>query len=89
MALDFDGGFFSHLEMVRQALAALPVCRKLTWISLSILAVIVATSAAEVVLNRWNKLFYDALENRDFDAVLHQKRIFAVIAGFLLVFNVG
>lgn len=89
LAPDFDAGFFSHFKMARQALAASPVRRTLVWLSLSILAVIIATSAGQIVLNRWNKPFYDALENRDLDAFLHQLMIFAVIAGCLLVLNVG
>lgn len=89
LAADVDGGFFDHLKMARQALAGSPVRRTLVWLGLSILAVILATSAGQIVLNRWNKPFYDALENRDLDAFLHQLTIFAAIAGCLLVLNVG
>lgn len=89
LAADVDGGLFDHLKMARQALAGSPVRRTLVWLGLSILAVILATSAGQIVLNRWNKPFYDALENRDLDAFLHQLTIFAAIAGCLLVLNVG
>ncbi|AMS40662.1 putative ATP-binding cassette transporter [Aminobacter aminovorans] len=89
LAADVDGRFFDHLRMARQALAGSPVRRTLVWLGLSILTVILATSAGQIVLNRWNKPFYDALENRDLDAFLRQLTIFAAIAGCLLVLNVG
>lgn len=89
LAPDFDGGFLSHLKMARQALASSPVRKTLTWLSLSIFAIIVATSAGQIILNRWNKPFYDALERRDLAAFLDQLMVFAVIAICLLVLNVG
>lgn len=89
LAPDFDGGFLNHLKMARQALASSPVRKTLAWLCLSILGVIIATSAGQIVLNRWNKPFYDALEKRDLAAFLDQLMVFAVIAGCLLVLNVG
>ncbi|MGY2997115.1 ABC-type uncharacterized transport system fused permease/ATPase subunit [Mesorhizobium sp. URHB0026] len=61
----------------------------LVWTSVGIMAVIVATSIGQVLLNRWNQPFYDALARRDMAAFLHQLMIFAMIAGGLLVLNIG
>ena len=83
-----DGGFPIHLKMARQALAGSPVRRSLTWLCIGIFAVIVATSIGQIVLNRWSKPFYDALERRDLEAFLNQLIVFAAIAGSLLVLNV-
>ncbi|ODT05880.1 MAG: glycosyl transferase family 1 [Mesorhizobium sp. SCN 65-20] len=87
---EFDGGGFrGHLKMAREALAGSPVRKTLAWLCLSILAVILATSAGQILLNRWNKPFYDALERRDLAAFVDQLIVFAGIAGALLVLNVG
>ncbi|TIL80519.1 MAG: ABC transporter ATP-binding protein/permease, partial [Mesorhizobium sp.] len=50
---------------------------------------IVATSIGQVLLNRWNEPFYDALARRDMQGFLHQLLVFAAIAGGLVVLNVG
>lgn len=90
LAPDYDGGGFpGHLKMAREALANSPVRKPLIWLCLSIFAVIVATAVGQVVLNRWNVPFYNALEQRDLPAFLHQLTVFAAIAGSLLVLNVG
>lgn len=47
LAADVDGRFFDHLRMARQALAGSPVRRTLVWLGLSILTVILATSAGQ------------------------------------------
>ncbi|MCX8567776.1 MULTISPECIES: ABC transporter ATP-binding protein/permease [Hyphomicrobiales] len=87
---EFDGGgFLGHLKMARQALAGSPVRRTLTWLSLSIVVIIIGTSIGQILLNRWNKPFYDALERRDFPAFMDQLLVFAAIAAGLLVLNVA
>lgn len=90
MASDFDGGGFAgHLKMAQQALATSPVRNVLIWLGLSVLAVIVATALGQVLLNRWNKPFFDALARRDLPEFLHQLLVFAAIASGLLVLNVS
>ena len=37
-----------------------------------ILGVILATAFGQIMLNRWNQPFYDAIERRDLQAFLHQ-----------------
>jgi putative ATP-binding cassette transporter len=65
------------------------VRRQLAWVSIGIVAVIVATSIGQVLLNRWNQPFYDALARRDMADFLDQLLVFAMIAGGLLVLNIG
>ena len=45
--------------------------------------------SGQIVLNRWNEPFYDAIERRDLAAFFHQLMVFAAIAGVLLLFNVS
>lgn len=78
-----------QLATIRLALAASPMRKYLLWLSIGIVAVIVATSVGQVLLNRWNQPFYDALARRDMQGFLHQLLVFAAIAGTLLVLNVG
>ncbi|MCA0003184.1 MULTISPECIES: ABC transporter ATP-binding protein/permease [unclassified Mesorhizobium] len=78
-----------QVATIKLALAGSPVRKRLRWASIGMVAVIVATSIGQVLLNRWNQPFYDALARRDMQAFLHQLAIFAAIAGGLLVLNVG
>jgi putative ATP-binding cassette transporter len=78
-----------QLATIRQALAGSPVRKALLWASIGIMAVIVATSVGQVLLNRWNQPFYDALQRRDMQGFVHQLMVFAAIASGLLVLNVG
>ncbi|RWL05329.1 MAG: ABC transporter ATP-binding protein/permease [Mesorhizobium sp.] len=78
-----------QLATIRLALAKSPIRKQLLWACLGIVAVIVATSIGQVLLNRWNEPFYDALARRDMQGFLHQLLVFAAIAGGLVVLNVG
>ncbi|AZO03409.1 MULTISPECIES: ABC transporter ATP-binding protein/permease [unclassified Mesorhizobium] len=78
-----------QLATIRMALKTSPVRRPLAWVSIGIVAVIIATSIGQVLLNRWNQPFYDALARRDLGGFLHQLMIFVEIAGSLLVLNIG
>lgn len=78
-----------QVATIRQALRGSPVRKTLLWMSVGIMAVIIATSIGQVLLNRWNQPFYDALARRDMAAFLHQLLVFAAIAGGLLVLNIG
>ncbi|TIV34371.1 MAG: ABC transporter ATP-binding protein/permease, partial [Mesorhizobium sp.] len=78
-----------QLATIRMALKTSPVRRPLAWVSVGIVAVIIATSIGQVLLNRWNQPFYDALARRDLGGFLHQLMIFVEIAGSLLVLNIG
>ncbi|TIS56393.1 MAG: ABC transporter ATP-binding protein/permease [Mesorhizobium sp.] len=78
-----------QLTTIRRALTTSRMRKKLLWACIGMAAVIVATSIGQVLLNRWNQPFYDALARRDMEDFLHQLLVFAAIAGGLLVLNVG
>ena len=73
-----------QLRSIRQGLQAAPARNAILWAAAGMLVVIVATAAGQVMLNRWNKPFYDALQRRDLAAFVHQLMVFAMIAGSLL-----
>lgn len=78
-----------QLATIKLALGTSPIRKHLLWACIGIVAVIVATSIGQVLLNRWNEPFYDALARRDMQGFLHQLLVFAAIAGGLLLLNVG
>src|SRR5436190_18398720 len=61
----------------------------LTWLSIGIISVILATAAAQVALNFWNRPFYNAIQARDFRAFTYWLLVFLLIAGALLILNVA
>lgn len=82
-------GFREQLTQVLQAIRHAQVQSRFVPLVLVIVGVVAATAYAQVLLNRWNKPFYDALSRRDLGDFLHQLAVFGVIAGSLLVLNVG
>src|SRR5580692_4097209 len=78
-----------QLEMMARALLAAPVRNTLFLLSGSIFVVIAATAYGQIRLNSWNQPFYDALSHHDFAQFLVQLGVFGLIAGALLVLNVG
>jgi vitamin B12/bleomycin/antimicrobial peptide transport system ATP-binding/permease protein len=78
----------SQLDMMIRALLASPLRNRLFAIGGAIFLVIVATTYAQIRLNRWNQPFYDALARRDLHGFFVQLTVFAIIAGSLLVLNV-
>ena len=81
--------FRDQLATVREALAGSPRRRALVRLAAGILAVVVATAVGQLLLNRWNQPFYDAIQRRDVPEFLHQLVVFAGIAGGLLALNIG
>jgi putative ATP-binding cassette transporter len=78
-----------QLDMMARALWASPVRNTLFLLSGSIFFVVAATAYGQIRLNTWNQPFYDALSHRDFAQFLDQLGVFGMIAGMLLVLNVG
>jgi vitamin B12/bleomycin/antimicrobial peptide transport system ATP-binding/permease protein len=78
-----------QLRMMVRALWTAPVRDKLFSLSGALFVVIAATAYGQIRLNRWNQPFYDALSHHDFAQFLVQLGVFGVIAGALLVLNVG
>ena len=62
------------------------------WAARGLLAVIVGMNLGlvylNVVFNQWNNLFYNALQNKDFDAFLHQLLRFCLLATIFIVIAV-
>ena len=81
--------FYQQVSMMWRAFMASPLRNSLLGLGAAIVAVIVATAFGQILLNRWNQPFYDALQRRDLAAFLHQLLVFAEIAGGLLVLNVA
>jgi vitamin B12/bleomycin/antimicrobial peptide transport system ATP-binding/permease protein len=71
------------------ALGASPERRRLIWLTAGIIAVLCAIVVGQVRLNVWQGDFYDALEQRHFDAFLHQVGVFLVIVSVLLTLVVS
>jgi putative ATP-binding cassette transporter len=78
----------SQLNMMIRALLLSPLRNRLFGIGGAIFSVVVATTYAQIRLNRWNQPFYDALTRRDLNGFWVQLTVFAVIVGVLLVLNV-
>jgi vitamin B12/bleomycin/antimicrobial peptide transport system ATP-binding/permease protein len=78
-----------QLDTMARALWASPVRNTLFLLSGSLFFVVAATAYGQIRLNTWNQPFYDALSRRDFAQFLDQLGIFGLIAGTLLVLNVG
>ena len=75
--------------MMVRALWAAPVRNALFLLAGALFLVIATTAYGQIRLNDWNKPFYDALSHRNFEEFLLQLGVFALIAGILLILNVG
>jgi len=84
-----EATFRQQLSMMWRAFLGSPLRGLLFWVSFGIFALVVATAFGQVLLNRWNQPFYDAIEKKNVAAFLHQLVVFAWIAGGLLVLNVA
>jgi putative ATP-binding cassette transporter len=78
-----------QLKIMAAALWAAQVRNALFLLWGALFLVIAATAYGQIRLNAWNQPFYDALSHRNFAQFLHQLGIFGLIAGILLVLNVG
>jgi len=82
-------GLRRQMGMMMRALRGSPVARTLVILAIAIIMVVVVSSYGQIRLNRWNKPFYDALSRRDLHEFLIQLGVFFIIAGLLLILNVG
>lgn len=78
-----------QLSVLARVLLHASVGKVLVALAAGIFIVIAATAYGQILLNRWNKPFYDALSRRDAGDFVIQLGVFLVIAGFLLVLNVA
>ncbi|MFI4995833.1 MAG: SbmA/BacA-like family transporter, partial [Hyphomicrobiales bacterium] len=77
-------GVWAQLATLVRAMRASPQRRILLSLAIGIVLVISAIAAGQVRLNDWQGAFYDALEQRDFNAFLRQLVVFMVIVAGLL-----
>jgi vitamin B12/bleomycin/antimicrobial peptide transport system ATP-binding/permease protein len=84
-----NSGLLPQLAMMARALWAAPVRNTLFWLSGALFLVVAVTAYGQIRLNTWNQPFYDALSRKDFAQFLAQLGVFGLIAGALLVLNVG
>ena len=82
-------GLLLQLGLIRRSLMASQVRGRVRVLCVFIFIVVVGTAYGQILLNRWNKPFYDALSRRDFMDFLYQLGVFFAIAGSLLVLNVA
>jgi putative ATP-binding cassette transporter len=82
-------GLGPQLGMMTRALMSSPMRNRLLLLAAGVSAVIALTAYGQIRLNSWNKPFYDALSRRDLREFVVQLGVFAVLAGTLLVLNVG
>jgi vitamin B12/bleomycin/antimicrobial peptide transport system ATP-binding/permease protein len=84
-----NSGLVPQLGMMVRALWAAPVRNTLFILSGALFVVIAVTAYGQIRLNNWNQPFYDALSHHDFAQFMRQLGVFGLIAGALLVLNVG
>ncbi|MBE7184032.1 MAG: ABC transporter ATP-binding protein/permease [Methylobacterium mesophilicum] len=79
--------FGGQLAMMRGAFMASPARNTIFLICAGLLGIILLTAYGQVLLNGWNKPFYDSIERRNLAGFFQQLWVFAQIAAFLLVLN--
>lgn len=78
-----------QIRVLVAALGAPAARRKLILLAVGLVLVIGATAVGQLLLNAWNKPFFDAIERKDIDGFLFQLVVFGIIATALLVLNVA
>ena len=82
-------GAVSQAGMIYRAIFASPVGRRLVVLLTAMVAAILVTTYGQIILNRWNQPFYDAITRRDLGAFFHQLGVYFAIVGSLLVLDVA
>lgn len=82
-------GVFAHVRQIIGRMHGAPERRALVYLVTTLVAIIVSNILAQIWLNNWQGLFYDALERRDWPSFTHEALRFLAIAGTLLVLVVG
>lgn len=89
VAGEVQAGLLAQLGVIADIYWNSPVRNRLILFISGVFGIIILTSVGQVLLNRWNVPFYDALSRRDFQAFLDQLMVFFGIAAVLLVLSVG
>lgn len=82
-------GVLKQARMIFSAIFASPVGRRVALLLLGLTVAILVTTYGQIVLNRWNQPFYDAITRRDLADFLHQLGVYFVIVSCLLVLDVS
>jgi putative ATP-binding cassette transporter len=82
-------GAVSQARMIYRAIFGSPVGRRLIVLLTVLVLAILATTYGQIILNRWNQPFYDAITRRDLNDFLYQLGVYFLIVGGLLVLDVG
>jgi putative ATP-binding cassette transporter len=82
-------GLVPQLSLLTGTVLRSPLGSALAMLLAAVFVVVAVTAYAQILLNRWNKPFYDALSRRDMADFVRELGVFALIAGSLLVLNVG
>jgi putative ATP-binding cassette transporter len=75
--------------MILGAIFASVVGRRLIVLLTVLVIAILATTYGQIVLNRWNQPFYDAITRRDLNDFFYQLGVYFMIVGSLLVLDVS
>ena len=81
-------GLFKQVRLIAGAIYRSGVGRTLLFLIISLFVVIAATAYAQILMNAWNKPFYDALSRRDLHDFITQLGVFLLIISGLTVLNV-
>lgn len=81
-------GAIRQTGMIFRAIFASPVGKHIIFLVSILVAAILFNTYGQIVLNRWNKPFYDALSRRDLSDFLYQLGVWAGIVSTLLVLDV-
>jgi putative ATP-binding cassette transporter len=84
-----QAGAVHQARMIFRAILSSPVGRRLVVLLTTLVAAILATTYGQIVLNRWNQPFYDALTRGDLNGFLYQLGVYFAIVGSLLVLDVA
>jgi putative ATP-binding cassette transporter len=76
-------------RMIFGAIFRSPVGRRVAILITGLVIAILVTSYGQIILNRWNQPFYDAITRRDFNDFLYQLGVYFVIVAVLLVLDVS
>jgi putative ATP-binding cassette transporter len=82
-------GAMSQARIIFRAIFASPAGRGLILLVVGLAVLILIASYGQIVLNRWQQPFYDAITRRDLNDFLYQLGVYFAIVGSLLVLDVS
>lgn len=83
------GSLAGHLSAFRETIVRSPGRRGIWLLVAGVTAVICGATFGQIQLNIWQRDFFDALAQRQLDALLHQLLVFTAIVAVLVTLQVG